>query len=305
MSRFSLLVAGYDFTEQLLQYRHFESNGVETPHVKEVDITHETIAFGTDLITGEFNLAVALTRDDLDSKVVAHESEIDLDGLHKYGHAIVQEGRLIRAVVRSNPNSKWSDCAVGGMWSKTLKLKPGRRGLAFDQEQGLVDTAGWADIAVKKDIDFEGMRTSAMLEAAKIYDAAITVLNGSLATYTPWIEYEVKATFDNYEELEAEYSSQEAVVLLASSGLFHSEMTPAAFMCSRSEYVKREVTPEGITSAVVKDGQWRDRDYHRCDETLDDKAVAAAWHQEYHEIIDSIDDHEQLVVLDCRMTTCY
>ena len=74
----------------------------------------------------------------MEDKVIEFESEIDKEDAHEYGYAIVQDGKLIKAVNRTNPNKKWDWYQVGGRWGNSLKLKDG----------------AYTDSAKIKDIDF-------------------------------------------------------------------------------------------------------------------------------------------------------
>jgi hypothetical protein len=87
----------------------------------------------------------------------------------KYGYLIEDENGLITKVVnRTNPNAKWDWYQVGGRWSNMLTLKDGSK----------------ADQALKKDVDWEGMRNAAEARAALEYDAVAAARGG--LSWTPW-----------------------------------------------------------------------------------------------------------------------
>ena len=116
MSHFSVLVIGNNIEEQLQPYHEFECTAENDQYVQDVDVTDECKEHGLDW-------------HGLEDKTVSDEAQVDRDGEHKYGFAIMDaDGKLIKAVRRTNPNKQWDWYQVGGRWSGFLKLKQGANG---------------------------------------------------------------------------------------------------------------------------------------------------------------------------------
>lgn len=116
MSHFPVLVVvpdGKTLEEVMMPYHEFECTGIDK-YIQEVDITGEVVK----QIEEEGTLEDALGYFGLEDRVVSDEGEVDRLGPHKCGYAIVVDGKLIKAIDRTNPNKKWDWYVVGGRWSK-------------------------------------------------------------------------------------------------------------------------------------------------------------------------------------------
>lgn len=106
MSHFSVLVIGENIEEQLQPYHEFECTGISDQYVVDVDKTEELLARMEgkgDYQNGEKeSLEEALGYYGLEERIVGSEDEVDREGEHKFGFAIVQDGKLIKAVDRTN-----------------------------------------------------------------------------------------------------------------------------------------------------------------------------------------------------------
>lgn len=144
MSHFSVLVPANNSAhlQVLMQpYHEFECTGEDDIYVQDVDVTKEAIENGLDCFG-------------LEEKTVQNENDLDREGAHKYGYAIVDsDGNILKAINRTNPNKKWNWYEVGGRWSKTLVCKSGHR----------------ADYAKLHDIDFEAIRHTQAERAMRVY----------------------------------------------------------------------------------------------------------------------------------------
>jgi hypothetical protein len=93
-------------------------------------------------------------------KLVPFGEEPKLKGDHKYGYALLDEkGDILKVVNRTNPNRKWDWYQLGGRWQGFFKLKEGTKGKIG--KAGLFSDPvekGYVDQALKKDIDFDGMK---------------------------------------------------------------------------------------------------------------------------------------------------
>lgn len=122
MSHFTVLVIGKNVEEQLQPYHEFECTGTNDEHVQSIDVTGEVLEQCKDE-DGNSNLQDGLEWYGLEDSVVKDEQDVDTDGKHKFGFAIVNDGKLSKAINRTNQNSKWDWWLVGGRWTGFFELK--------------------------------------------------------------------------------------------------------------------------------------------------------------------------------------
>jgi hypothetical protein len=300
MSHFTVLVVGEDIEKQLAPFHEFECTGTNDEYVLDVDVTEESVDYGTDKETGVFNLEEALGYHGLEDKIVADESEVDREDAHKYGYAVVQEGKLIKAVNRTNPNKEWDWWVVGGRWNKMFQLKPGCSGLVNDRDS-LIESTDRADIALKKEIDFEAMRDADGEKAAVKYDKAVTIMGDSVSRFTSWDEIRDVLCKGDIDKARTIYNEQEAIKLLRADDKFKWDTSPSEFACTREEYIQLARNSAGVTFAVLKDGKWHERGSMGWWGCVSDEKDKGAWNREFTALIDSLPADTQLAVVDCHI----
>lgn len=123
MSHFPVLVSVDDsktLEEVMMPYHEFECTGIDQ-YIQDIDITDEVRKEGLDYYG-------------LEDRVVSDESQIDLKDAHKYGYAIMQNGELVKAIDRTNPNKRWDWYVAGGRWSGYFGRDEGTKAeFEFDQ----------------------------------------------------------------------------------------------------------------------------------------------------------------------------
>lgn len=302
MSHFTVLVIGEDIEKQLAPFHEFECTGINDEYVQDVDVTQESIEYGTDKDTGVFNLEEALGYHGLEDKIVADESEVDRNGDHKYGYAIVLDGKLIKAVNRTNPNRQWDWWEVGGRWSGFFKLKPGTMGDLGTK--GLLgscrnDGPGYADSVLKRDIDFDAMRDSAGNEAAAKWDKARALMGDSVTGFVSWEDMRERHK-GNIDDARKAYHAQAAKQALAGDDNLRWASVED-FLCSRDEYIQNARNAACTTFAVLKDGQWHERGSMGWWGCVSDEKDKGEWHREFSALVDSLPDETRLTVVDCHI----
>ena len=142
MSHFTVMAIGNDPDELLAPFHEFECTGKNDQFVQDVDITEE-VQKEIDGADGSphARLVWALEYNGLNDRTVLTEDDVDRDDTHKFGYAVVSDGKLIKAVKRTNPDKKWDWWVLGGRWSDSLLLKNGQ----------------FANSAKVEDIDFDAM----------------------------------------------------------------------------------------------------------------------------------------------------
>ena len=288
MSHFTVMVIGENIEKQLQPFHEFECTGTNDEFVVDVDITEEI----AQAVADGKSLNDALGEYGLDDKRVTDEKDVRKDSTHKYGYAIVRRGKLIKAVNRTNPNKQWDWYELGGRWSGFLKLKPGAQGDNGDQSH----KAGWCDSALKRDIDFEGMRAAAQEREAKRFDAYLSVLAGR--EEPDWEVIRAKYSEADIGKARKEYHDHPVIIDLRKEKFWSTEHLRGKTL----EQVIAAARNEAVsTFAVLKDGQWYERGSMGWWGIIVDEEDAATWHQKVSELLDSIPNDERISIVDCHI----
>jgi ribosomal silencing factor RsfS len=294
MSHFTVLVTG-DHEQALAPFHEFECTGENDEYVQDIDITGEAVD------------VEGLDHHGLEDKIVDDASKIDIHGEHKYGYAIVQDGVLVKAVRRTNPNCKWDWYTVGGRWSGMLKLK---------NDAGNVDTASAGDV------DWEGMLAPAREEAGKSWDL-ITRLVAQHPAFIPFEEVKKKVEGDVVEGVTAKLTG-EAIMDLVRNTYHEQAMLQALVEAHKDEplfmhdfgddivevqkfkereaYVNYKAAASCRTYALLHQGQWLQPGemgwFGMSDKTVDSEIE---YTRKFWEIVLALDPHETVTVVDCHI----
>jgi hypothetical protein len=267
MSHFTVLVIGEDPEKQLAPFHEFECTGIDDEYVQDIDVTAEALVEGLDY-------------HGLEDRTVTSESEIDKSGPHKYGYAIVQNGELVKAVNRTNPNRKWDWYSLGGRWRGQLKLKTGKE----------------VDQARKGDVDFWLMRETAAQEAALEYDRFHAVLSGRECP--KWDEIRERHGED-IDAARKEYNSHSVIKDMYDARFIFIWDGPEEFLVSREEFMQAARNNAVSTFAVIKDGKWYERGQMGWFGFVSDEKDN--WNEEFFKLLDGLPDDTLLSVYDCHI----
>ncbi|WP_186125987.1 hypothetical protein [Burkholderia gladioli] len=234
-------------------------------------------------------------------KAVPFGAEPEKAGEHKYGFILLSEaGNVLKAIKRTNPNKKWDWWEFGGRWSGFLKLKPGasgelgRRGLMGSCAD---DGPGRADIARKGDIDFEGMRNKAGVQAAERWDKVEQATGGMLWTSWESVREAHKGDIDTARNV---YHAQSAKVA-ACKALGDPWDGVDEYLSPRDQYIQQARDSSTVTYALVKDSQWAARGEMGWFGMSRNEVGTDDWNRKFNELIDSLPDDTLLTVVDCHI----
>lgn len=267
MSHFLVLVVGSNIDEQLAPFHEFECTGIEE-YIEEVD--------ETDLVKIK-----GLEYYGYDDKVVSSEEEIDIEGKHKYGYAIVKEDVIIKAIKRTNPNSHWDWYEEGGRWPNFFKLK--------DSDERTFK-------AMKKEIDFEGMRKEVADDSR-----ADWLKHKELVGDLTWVSWEeARSRFPVIEEARDFYNNQEAILKLNKNfdGFYFNK---DCFLKTEEEYVKSKVDLVGVCYSCLKDGLWNSRGEMGWFGMSTDTVEESDWVKMFNKMLDELPDDTLLTAVDCHI----
>lgn len=311
MSHYTVLVVGKNPEEQLAPYHEFECTGQDDQYVIDVDVTEE--------YQKEFEDQTASAIEDGETpetveefveswygrKAVTSEEEIDRDEEHKYGYVLVKDGKIVKAIRRTNPNAKWDWYVLGGRWNGYFKLKEldgsyPKHKVGNPSFMGAAAGVGFADSVLKKYIDVDGMRKNAENKAREKYRKAIAII-GHLPVNRPWSE--IGEEYNYSDKAREIYHSQPRVAawnadnsVRETFGFFSS---PDDFNVSEEEYVKDAGNNALATFAVVMDGKWYEKGKMGWWAMVSDKK--ANWAEEFTKLFDSIPDNTLVSVYDCHI----
>lgn len=260
MSHFTVLVIADDHEAALQPFHEFECTGINDQYVQDIDVTQECAEHA-----GEDD-PLGLDYHGLADKQVTDESEVDRDNEHQFGFAVVRDGKLVKAVNRTNPKKKWDWWALGGRWTGKLLLKQGRSG--EQGEPGLMTAANTdrrrCDAALAGDVDWDGMLADHRQRAAEVFDRITTGVAGR--PVQSW-----RDTFKRHEagELTIDaarefYNGQPVVKDLLERKVIDAwhgteELSGVLAAKDRESYIERQAKENACTWAVLQDGQWHEK----------------------------------------------
>jgi hypothetical protein len=295
MSHFSVLVIGDDVEGQLAPYHEFECTGINDEYVEDVDITEELLS---KIDQGE-SLLGALEYYGIEGGQVASEDEVDRNGTHMYGFAVVQDDKLVRAVNRTNPRKKWDWYQIGGRWTGYFKLKQGAHGVVG--EPGLMTSPanpGYADQAQKCDIDFEAMREEYVAKRLEEYRKFHDVVAGRPAPI--WDEVRERHGAENLNAARAEYNNHPVMKDLRQADFWFADGIEP-YLVSEDEHLRKARARAISTFAVVKDGHWYQKGKMGWWGMVSNEKDQDAWNEEFNRLLDDLPDNTLLTVVDCHI----
>jgi hypothetical protein len=202
-----------------------------------------------------------------------------------------------------NPNRKWDWYQLGGRWTGFFKLHEGIVGVHGDP--GIMTKPadlGYADCALKKDIDIEGMRDSAEEESMKRWEVAYPIVKEHRDSFQTWKNLRDKVYKDDIEAARTAYRNQPIIQEFQK----HMEILgwspePEEFFCTEVEWRERARQNAIMTFAFLKDGVWYERGEMGMFAFVSGEKEESEWTGEFYELFDSIKDSELVSVYDCHI----
>ena len=286
MSHFSVMVfedPSMGIEKQLEPFHEFECTGEDNQYVEDVDITDKVMDTLAEYVSeGERQNPLTWSLEYHGLSSVSEESEIELDGEHKYGFAIVKDGKLVKAIKRTNPNAKWDWWVEGGRWRNFLKLK--------------TEDPRYVDSAPKSQIDWEGMRNEAEKEAEEKWDKIIKLAPD---LWESWKSVRERIGVENIEEARNFYHNQPGrQALKEDRDLFWEE---DEVLVGRERYIEKCRNQAISTFAMVKDGKWWERGEMGWYGISTNEVPEEDWFRTVWEAIQSAPDDTVIHIVDCHI----
>lgn len=291
MSHFAVLVIGENPEEQLAPYHEFESTEIDDEYVQDVDITKEV---QLDIDRG--TLEKALIGYDLENVTVEDENNIDKKDKHKYRYAVVRDGKLVKAIHRTNPNYKWDWYQLGGRY-EGFTLKDGKK----------------LPYALKQDIAFDAEKNAIKLQSTECYKQFHDLLSSAKIEY-PKTWSECRKEYEQIEEAREFYKNQLAVKIIRKKtqnvfggGPLFIRICPLLtcifdfYKGSLEEFVKRQVDSCCVTYAVIKDSKWYSKGDMGWFGISSNNVSDEDWNAQYWELVNSVPDTTLFSLYDCHI----
>jgi hypothetical protein len=286
MSHFTVLVIGKEIDKQLQPYHEYECTGIEDQYVTFV---------GTDETEEELQEIFVKMKDKYNYKTFD-------DFMTNYYGYIQQNGKWGRL---TNPNSKWDWWVIGGRWTGFFKLKP--NGTGISGQPGLMTSPakpGYADSALKKDIDFEYMRKSAEDRAIQQWDYIHEAIKGIPIEHERWETVIERLGFEEGRDF---YHKQPLVK--AFKGATQKENSPVSwwgysiedFLVPKEEYIESGRHSAITTYAVVMDSKWFEKGTMGWWGMSSDEMSQKEWNNVFNDLVDSLPDDTLLTIVDAHI----
>ena len=291
MSHFTVMVIGDNPEEQLAPY----SESIETaPRVRE-EVSDEEIQSMIEYYKNPENGGHEYT---------TFDEIVEKKGNDWNGNRWEKRDGVWVEVTTYNPKSKWDWYQLGGRWTGFLKLKQGANGEVG--EPGILTTEaeeGYVDAALKKDIDFEGMKNDAGEKASKRYDEVMSYI-GHTEPNKPWTEFieRVKKEEITIDDAREQYHTQPRLVAVKENQKELGFILDAdRFLVSKEEYVEQARNNAISTFAVVKDGKWYEKGEMGWFAMVSNEMDQNEWNKKVDELIASLEDDTLISIYDCHI----
>jgi len=288
MSHFTVMVIGGDPEGQLAPYQENNMGDCPSKHLEFVDETESLKENWEEMSEDE--------KSEYDN---SFENYVEDEGYkkhpeeEKYGYY-------------ENPNAKWDWYLLGGRWTGFLKLKDGASGQVG--KAGIMTRGagpGFADQALKRDIDFDAMRKSEAEDAGKTWDKVTKILGGVEIPHS-W-EHVREVMFPGDIQAAREYYHNQAANKKIDEwnrknnhSLFGVD--PLDFLTvSREEHCQKAADSAISTFAVLKEGLWYEKGEMGWWGIVTDEKDQSNWNKEISKMIESLDDDTMISIYDCHI----
>ena len=200
----------------------------------------------------------------------------------------------------NNPNAKWDWYQLGGRLTGKLRMKELSYGLIG--EHSLVSEkrakVGYADSALKSEIDFEGMKVDARIKAEREYEEAMDIIGG-LPINKTWDE--VKKEMQDMEQARDFYWSQPRCKAWKLSDKYSFYQSPDDFTLSKQEYVKNAEDGCLSTFAIIKNGVWYQKGEMGWWGIATEEMSQKEWDAQLSKMLDELPDDILISIYDCHI----
>jgi len=237
---------------------------------------------------------------------------------HKYGYALLdKKGAVTKIVRRTNPNAKWDWYVLGGRWRGFFRLRKEKEGMVGrpgvpEMMSGVRQLPeAVADMAYKRDIDFDAMRKEAADEARARHQKLCRLL-GVAEIKPPKLKWKAVCDGESIKDWDKKrklYHDQPEMKAVeeARKSAKDDDRSFLAFLDYEDYAVPVEQYVEGardaalLTHAVVKDGKWYEKGEMGWWAVVHDEKEEDAWNKEFSKLLVECPGDTLLSVWDCHI----
>ncbi len=287
MSHFTVMVIGEDPESQLAPYQ--ENNMGNCPE--------EYLAFNdlTERLKSEWESEDEETKQECNNDFDQYASVYQ-------GYKKQEDGRY---GYWENSNAKWDWYILGGRWSGFFKMKPETKGTVG--RPGLMSPpakAGYADSALKSEIDFASMMNESSNTAGESWDLVNSIIEGLEPAQT-W-EYVREQMFPgDINKARDFYNNQPAVVALEkwnqknNHRFFGSKVED--FQISREDFCLDAARSSFVPFALIKDNKWYEKGEMGWWGTVHNEMSEMKWTARVAQMINELPDDTIISLYDCHI----
>lgn len=212
-----------------------------------------------------------------------------------------ENGEVSKVFRFTNPNYKWDWYQIGGRWSDWLKMKPGKTGWKGERSwtnENQPIKFGYADQALKGDIDIKGMRDIAEKEAMDRWDTANAAAKGE--SWLPW-EYVRDVKFPNNIKEARNFYNYQSTLNRVKEAMSDPWDGVDEYLQSRDEYVHDCRDKAMVLYAYVINGKWYSKGEMLMFGMSNDQVSQKEWNSKVNILIDSLPDDTLITIIDCHI----
>lgn len=204
-----------------------------------------------------------------------------------------------------NPNSKWDWYVLGGRWSGYFKMKPDAEGIAG--RPGLMTPpaqAGYADAALKSEIDFAAMMEEASQKAGEKWDLVRSIIEGCEPIQS-WDHIRDQMFPGKIDQARDFYHNQPAVKAISewnsknNHDLFGIDLE--AYQATKEEFCLDAARSSFVPFAVLKDGKWYEKGEMGWFGISTNEMSETKWTAQVAQMINELPDDTLISIYDCHI----
>lgn len=287
MSHFTVMVIGNDPESQLAPYQENNMGNCPEEYLEFNDMTES--------LKSDWESEGEETKQEYNNDFDQYASEY-------HGYKKQEDGRY---GYFSNPNSKWDWYLLGGRWSGFFKMKPEAEGTVG--ESGLMSPPakeGYADAALKSEIDFEAMMEEASKAAGEKWDLVHSIIKGCEPTQS-WRHVREQMFPGNIEAARTFYHDQPAIKAISEWNsknghkLFGIDLED--FEATKEEYCLDAARASFVPFALIKDGKWYEKGEMGWFGISTGEMSQTKWTAQVAQMIHELPDDTLISLYDCHI----
>ena len=309
MSHFTVMIIGDSPEEQLAPFNeHIEMDEYEKEPVSEID-KQRFIKCYTKAQEGRSYGVQSESKAEANAKLSFDDLYDEFKHDWNTGSWKKNKDGIFVEVSTYNPKSKWDWYQLGGRWSRMLKLKKDAKGIngspSFSTKEQ-IPKEGYADSALLKDIDFEGMIKEAEKEARKRYNKVLNLCEGEIPTVEVlWDElFDEEGKHKDLDNKRDFYFDQPSIKYFNEKCAGKKvRYNLEEFQISKKEYIT-DAAKTALSISVfslLKNGTWYEKGKIGWFASVSDAKKTSDWSDEIIQHLKEVDGNTLISIYDCHI----